>query len=142
GKPQIVTLAVPWVIGYSASDGAEIWRAECLDGEVTPSPVFAGGTLFVVSPSTKLQAVRPDGEGDVSQTHLGWVAEDGVPDVTSPVSNGELVFLIDSGGMLTCYDAKNGKKQWEHDIKDECQASPSIAGDRVYLITKKGTMVV
>jgi outer membrane protein assembly factor BamB len=142
GKSQIVTLAVPWVIAYSAKNGAEIWRADCLDGEVTPSPVFAGGTLFIVSPSNKLQAIRPDGQGDVTKTHLGWSAEDNIPDVTSPVSNGELVFVLDSGGMLTCYDAKDGVKQWDHDFAAECHASPSIVGNRLYLITQKGTLAV
>ena len=142
GKSQILTLAVPFAIAYSAKDGAEIWRADCLDGEVTPSPIFAGGALFVVSPSNKLQAIRPDGEGDVTSTHIGWGAEDNIPDVTSPVSNGELVFVIDSGGILTCYDAKDGKKQWDHDFKEECHASPSIAGNHLYLITQKGALIV
>ncbi len=41
GKTQLITLALPWVIAYSPKDGAEMWRAESLDGEVTPSPVFA-----------------------------------------------------------------------------------------------------
>jgi outer membrane protein assembly factor BamB len=142
GKSQIVALAVPWVIAYSAQDGTEIWRANCLDGEVTPSPIFIGGTLFVVSPTIKLQAIRPDGLGDVTKTHLGWVAEDGIPAVTSPVGNGELVFVVDSAGLLTCYDARDGKKQWDHDFDDECNASPSIVGGRLYLITKKGTLGV
>jgi outer membrane protein assembly factor BamB len=142
GQSQIAALAVPWVIAYSATDGKEIWRANCLDGEVTPSPIFVGGTLFVVSPTVKLQAIRPDGRGDVTKTHLGWVAEDGIPDVVSPVSNGELVFVIDAGGLLTCYDVKDGRKQWEHDLGEECKASPSIVGSRLYVITKTGTLVV
>ena len=142
GKEQILTLANPFVISYAAQDGAELWRADLLNGEVTPSPIFANGTVFVVSPSNKLQTIRPDGQGDVSNTHLGWLAEDGVPDVTSPVCNGELVFLIDSGGTLTCYDARTGKKQWTHDMEEECQASPSIVGKQLVLITKKGTLIV
>jgi outer membrane protein assembly factor BamB len=142
GKAQIVTAAVPWVIAYNAQDGAEIWRAECLDGEVTPSPVFAGGLVLAVSPGSKLQSIRPDGEGDITTSHLGWLAEDGIPAVTSPVSNGELVFVVDAGGLVTCYDAKSGRKQWEHDLGDECQASPSIAGGKLFLITAKGTMFV
>ncbi len=142
GESQLIALAVPWVISYSAKDGAELWRADCLDGEVTPSPIYAGGTLLIVSPTHKLQAIRPDGHGDATKTHLGWVGEDGIPDVTSPVSDGELVFVTDAGGILTCYDAKTGKKQWEHDPGDACSASPSIAGNRLYLITKKGTLVV
>ena len=141
GQPQIVTVAMPLAIAYSPKDGAEIWRAEFLEGEVTPSPIFAGGTLFIVSPTIKLQTVRPDGHGDVTKSHLGWRAEDGIPDVTSPVSNGELVFLLDSTGLLTCYDAMDGRKQWEHDFSEECHASPSIAGGRLYLITAKGALI-
>ncbi len=142
GKTQLITLALPWVIAYSPKDGAELWRAETLDGEVTPSPIFAGGTLFTISPTHSLQPIRPDGSGDVTQTHIGWKAEDGIPDITSPVSNGELVFIVDSQGMVTCYDAKDGKKQWEHELGEECKASPSLVGDKLVLITAKGTVVV
>jgi len=142
GKAQIIALAVPWVIAYSATDGAEIWRVECLTGEITPSPVFAGGLVIVASPSEKLLAIRPDGQGDVTKTHVAWIAEDNVPDVTSPLSNGELVFAVTTSGLVTCYDGKNGKKQWEHDVEMECHASPTLAGDRLYVLTQKGTMVV
>ncbi len=142
GKPQLITLALPLVIAYAPQDGTELWRADILDGEITPSPVFAGGTLFIVSPSNKLQAIRTDGAGDVTKTHLGWMAEDGIPDITSPVTNGELIFVITSSGTLTCYDAKTGKKQWEHEFEEDCKASPSIAGDKVVVITMKGALVV
>ncbi len=141
GKSQLVTLANPFVISYAPKDGAELWRADCLDGEVTPSPVFAGGTLFIVSPANKLQAIRPDGQGNVTKTHLGWIAEDGIPDVTSPVSNGELIFVVNNAGVTTCYDAKDGKKQWEHDFDEACNASPSIVGGRLVLITSSGTLI-
>jgi formylglycine-generating enzyme required for sulfatase activity len=142
GQAQIVTLSVPWVIAYSAKDGAEIWRARCLEGEIAPSPVFAGGTLFIVSPGSKVHAIRPDGRGDVTRTHLGWSAEDGLPDVASPVSNGELIFLLNNRGTLTCYDAKDGRKQWQHEMDEESSASPSIVGNRLYVITTKGTLAV
>jgi outer membrane protein assembly factor BamB len=142
GKAQVITLAVPCVISYAVTDGAELWRVECLNGEITPSPVFAGGLLFVASPSEKLLAIRPDGQGDVTKTHVVWTNEDNVPDVTSPTSNGELVFALTTSGMLTCLDAKDGKKQWEHDFDMECHASPSMAGGRLYLLSQKGTAVV
>jgi outer membrane protein assembly factor BamB len=142
GKAQIIALAVPQVIAYAAADGAELWKVEGLNGEVTPSPVFAGGNVLVASPSEKLLAIRPDGQGDVTKTHVVWTAEDNIPDVTSPVSNGELVFTINASGMMTCFDAKDGKKQWEHDLDMECHASPAIAGNRIYLFSQKGVAVV
>jgi hypothetical protein len=44
--------------------------------------------------------------------------------------------------MLTCFDAKDGKKQWEHDFDTECHASPSVAGSRLYVFSQKGTAFV
>lgn len=142
GKAQIITLGIPLLVSYSATDGVELWRSQCLANEVTPSPVFAGGLLYVISPSEKLMAFRPDGQGDVSTNKFAWVSEENVPDVTSPVSNGEFVFTANSGGMAVCYEAKTGKKVWEHDFETEFQASPTIVGDRLYLLGQKGAMIV
>lgn len=143
GQAQILTLAKPWIIAYAATDGSEIWRVEDLEGEITPSPVFAGGVFLVVSPSVKLMALKPDGRGDVTKTHVLWSGEDSIPDVTSPASNGELVFVVTTPGILTCYDAKAGKKLWEHEFETEFHASPSIVGDRLLLLSRKdGAAVV
>jgi hypothetical protein len=87
-------------------------------------------------------AIRPDGQGDVTKTHVVWTSEDNVPDVTSPTCNGELVFAVTTSGMLTCLDAKDGKKQWDHDYEMEFHASPSLAAGRLYLLSQKGTALV
>jgi len=142
GKTQVLTLAAPWAISYDAADGVELWRVDCLNGEVLPSPVFAAGFVFVASPAEKLLAIRPDGQGDVTKTHAAWTNEDSVPDISSPVSNGELVFTLTSPGLLTAFDAKDGKKQWEHDFEMEFQASPGLAGNRLYLFSQKGTAII
>jgi outer membrane protein assembly factor BamB len=98
--------------------------------------------VFVVSPSTKLVAVRPAGAGDVTKTHAAWIAEDNIPDITSPAANGELVFIATSGGIVACYDVKDGKKVWEHDFEMEVQSSPSLVGDWLFVIGTKGVAVV
>ena len=98
--------------------------------------------MLVPSPSEALMAIRPDGQGNVTKTHVAWKFEDNVPDVTSPLSNGELAFMITTSGMLTCLDAKDGKKQWDHDYETEFHASPSLAGNRLYLFSQKGSAVV
>jgi outer membrane protein assembly factor BamB len=142
GQPQVVALSLPWAISYGLKDGAELWRVECLSGEITPSPVFTGGLVLVPSPSDKLLAIRPDGRGEVTKTHVAWTTEENVPDVTSPVGNSDLVFTLTTPGMLTCFDAKDGKKQWEHDFEIECHSSPSLAGNQLYLFGQKGTAIV
>ncbi len=142
GKPQVITLGLPHVIAYSATDGAELWRAEGIDGEITPSPIVAAGLVLAPSPSTKLLAIKPDGTGDVTKTHVPWFVEEGVPDITSPVSDGQRVYLLTTGGGLTAWDLKDGKRVWEKDLEMEFKASPSLVGDRLYLPGSKGVMVV
>lgn len=142
GKAQIALLSLPWVIAYSAKDGAELWRADCLNGEVTPSAIFAGGFLIVPSPSEKITAFKPDGSGDVAKTHAAWVYEEAVPDVSTPAANRDLLFMMTTSGLLTAVDLKNGKRVWEKDFETEFHASPAIAGTNLYLISQKGTAIV
>jgi outer membrane protein assembly factor BamB len=142
GKSQVVVLSIPWAMAYSAEDGKELWRADTLNGEVTPTPIYAGDFVLVPSPSEKLSAIRPDGSGDVSKSHVSWIFEEGVPDVTSPASNGELVFILTTSGFLTCVDVKDGAKVWEHDFETEFHASPAIAAGNVYLFGQKGESIV
>lgn len=141
GKTQVITLGLPHVVSYALADGNELWRADVLEGEITPSPVFAGGLVLAVSPSIHLVALRPDGAGDVTKSHLAWSVEDNQPDVTSPVASGELAFTVTSSGTLTCFDLKDGSKQWEHELEMEVQASPSLVGNRVFVLGTKGVAV-
>jgi outer membrane protein assembly factor BamB len=71
-----------------------------------------------------------------------WIAEDNVPDVTSPTSNGQFVFTLTTTGILTCFGVKDGKKLWEHDFETEFHASPTLAGERLYIFGQKGAAMV
>jgi outer membrane protein assembly factor BamB len=142
GKTQIILLSLPWVMSYSAADGTEFWRVDCLNGEITPSPIFAGGFVLIASPSDRIVAIKPDGTGDVTKTHVAWEFDEGIPDVTSPVSNGELVFMTTTSGALTCLDVKTGKRLWEHELETECHSSPVVVGDKVVQFGQDGTGVV
>ena len=82
-------------------------------------------------------ALRPDGAGDVTKTHVAWANEENVPDIASPVGNGELVFTVTSGGMATCFAAEDGKKIWETNLDTEVQASPGIMGDGFWCWVKR-----
>lgn len=141
GRAQLITLAKPWIIAYNPADGAELWRVEGMEGEVAPSPVAAGGLVLAPVPSTKLLAIRPDGAGDVTKTHVVWAAEDNVPDITSPVANEQLVFTVTTPGLLTCFELKTGAKVWEKELDLDFHASPSLVGDRLLLVSKTGVIL-
>jgi outer membrane protein assembly factor BamB len=137
-RDAIITSADPWVIAYDAGDGAEIWRVKCLKTDIGPSPVFAEGRVFVANDNSVLSAIRTDGHGDVTATHVLWKGEDGMPDTCSPLATGEFVFLLTSTGALTCYDAVKGGVLWSEEFEENCSSSPSLVGNRLYIIANSG----
>ncbi len=139
GTEQLLTSANPWVISYDPESGQEIWRAKCMEGgDVASSPVCAEGIVYAVSAETELYAVSADGKGDVTKSHVLWHAYEGLPDLTSPLTDGKHVWLLETGGMLTCYDAKTGEKRYDHAFEGMFNASPSLIGERLLLISIKG----
>lgn len=141
-RTQIIALGEPWLMGYDPANGTELWRAECLGSDLAPTPVVAAGMVIVASPNKHLAAIRPDGQGDVTKTHIVWTLEDYVPDITSPVVNDELLFCVTTSGLLGCIDVKTGKKVWDADLNAEFNASPTLVGDKLYLISLKGESIV
>lgn len=138
---QLVTCSNPWVIAYNPADGTELWRADCLGADVAPSPIFASGLIFVIEPNMKTVAIRPNGHGDVTGTHIAYKI-DFAPDICSPVSNGKMIFLLSSDGLLCCYKTEDGTKLWEKELREYFQASPSLVGDKLYLLSEEGVMFI
>jgi outer membrane protein assembly factor BamB len=135
---MVIASADPWVIAYNPADGTEIWRVKCLKTDIGPSPVFADGRVFVANDNCGLSALRADGHGDVTAAAVLWKGEDGLPDTCSPLATKEFLLLLTSFGTLTCYDAVKGDMLWAEDFSTDFSASPSLVGNRVYLIAKTG----
>ena len=141
-REEIITAAAPAVIAYDPADGNELWRADCLGGDVGPSPTFAAGMVFAANVYSNLAAIRPGGSGDVTATHVAWTAQDSLPDTCSPVSDGKLVWILASEGILTCLDAATGEFIWEHEFGMRFLSSPTLVGDRLYLLSETGAAFV
>lgn len=141
-REEIITCSSPWVIAYDPSSGEELWRAECLGGDVAPSPVYANGLVFAATAYELLAAIRPGGQGDVTQSHIAWTADYNLPDICSPLSSGKLVFLLTTEGTLTCYDTKDSQMIWERHFEATFRSSPTLVGDQVYLMNEEGVMSI
>lgn len=138
---QVLTCANPWTIAYDPATGEEIWRADTLSGDGGPSPTFADGLVFVVNIGSPLTAIRPDGSGDVTKTHLAWEWQDGLPDVCSLIAGNGLVWQLTTDGYLTCLDTGTGEKQYDHAFEKTFYSSPSRIGDRILNITRDGEVI-
>jgi outer membrane protein assembly factor BamB len=141
---QLITAANPWVIAYHPADGEEIWRAKLLAGDVAPSPVYADGKVYVTMEGAGLFAVRSDGVGDVTDTHVAWSSTDhSYPDIISPLATERHVLLLSSYGLLQLFDATTGERMWMHDYGQSFYASPLLlANEQVLLVSARGEMFV
>ncbi|MBZ0256812.1 PQQ-binding-like beta-propeller repeat protein, partial [bacterium] len=135
---QIITVSEPWIIGYKAESGEELWRVKLMGTDLAPSPVFANDIAIIIQPNEWMAALRTDGSGDVTETHVKWKVDCLAPDITSPVTNGEFIWLVTSMGTLSCYKFETGEMLYEHEMDDMFQASPTVVGDWVYMMSEKG----
>ncbi len=142
GHEEIITCANPWVIAYDPADGRELWRAECLSGDVAPSPTVVAGMIGVAMDGSSCTAIRPGGSGDVTTTHIAWSFSGMLPDICSPVGTDDFVFLLSTYGYLTCLSTRTGEMVWEQQLEGSFKASPVVAGDHLYLLGDDGKMLV
>jgi outer membrane protein assembly factor BamB len=139
---RVLTAGDPWLMAHELASGAEVWRARLLGGELAPSPVLAGGMVLAVWPGHAFYAVKADGTGDVTVSHVAWKLEEEIPDVPTPVVAGDLLFTANTEGHLICRELATGGKVWDHAFETEFQATPLVVGDRMYLFSQPGKVFV
>jgi outer membrane protein assembly factor BamB len=136
--PQLLLSATPIAAAYDPANGAELWRADVIYGEVAPTPVHHDGVAYFAQEDVGLFAVRTDGKGDVTKTHVLWNVPAGAPDVTSPLCDGERVYMLTTSGTLTCVRAADGEVIFAQELEEEFYSSPALAGGVLYLTDMKG----
>ncbi len=145
GRTQIITPGSGGVSALDPKDGREIWRVRYGEGySVVPRPVFAHGLLFIATGFNRadLLAIRADGEGDVTDTHIAWRTTKGAPLTPSVVVVGDELYAVADSGIATCFDAKTGTVHWQERLEGNYSASPIAAGGRVYFLSEEGVGTV
>jgi len=133
GKIQIVTSADPYVMGHDLATGEELWKVEAMMGEVGPSIAFDDGLVFASQEYARTLAIDPKSP----ETYV-WEDDEYMSEVGSPVAHDGLMYMATSFGVVVCYDAKTGEKQWEKEFDNEIYSSPVIADGKLYIIDKEG----
>lgn len=119
------------------------WKTR-IAGRGWSSPVVADGLVFINTGYSRptLLAVDPTGAGDVTDTHVRWRLNRGVPKKPSPVLVGEHLYLVDDGGVASCVVARTGEPVWQERIGGEYSASLVHAGGHLYAFSEGGRAVV
>ncbi len=145
GRPQMVLSGTGCVASYDPRDGSEIWMIDGPTEQFVASLVHheKTGLLFMTGgfPEHHILAIRPDGQGNVTDTHIAWRTNQGVAYVPSPVVAGDFFFSVSDSGVLHCFEAATGEIHWTERLREH-HASLAVAEERVYLINDFGVMRV
>ncbi len=144
-KTQLISPAAHWVVSYDPASGKEWWRARHGNGfSIGSCPVFGGDLAIFSTGCMKAQflAVRTDGTGDVTATHVAWKSPKQVPVMSSPVLVGDELFWVSDEGIASCASAKTGELYWQERLGGLHLASPLSAEKRVYFFAQDGKTTV
>ncbi|MDA1049779.1 MAG: PQQ-binding-like beta-propeller repeat protein [Planctomycetota bacterium] len=145
GRDQYVVPGAQWVVSYDPKTGEELWRFDHGEGySNVPRPVYGHGMVFICTGFGKpeLLAIRVDGSGDVTQTHVAWRASGQISAKPSPVLVDDLLFVIGDTGIASCFDVHTGKELWKKRIGGNFSASPIATNERIYLFSEEGDTTV
>ena len=145
GASQVVSVGASYTTSLDPATGREIWRVFYRDGfSNVPRPVFAHGLVFITTgfQQPSLLAVRADGSGDVTKTHVVWSTSRAVPLTPSPIVVGDLLFMVNDTGIASALDARSGESRWVQRLDGNYSASPVAAGGRIYFVNEDGLTTV
>jgi outer membrane protein assembly factor BamB len=140
---EIVVSGGDIVTAHDPATGKEIWRANGLNPQNDPnyriiaSPVLAGSLVIAPTRNRPMLALRPGGNGDVTNTHKAWSFDLG-PDVPTPISDGKLLYVVRDNGVVHALDVKTGAVVWgpERLKTGAYSSSPVLVDGKLYVTSE------
>jgi outer membrane protein assembly factor BamB len=139
-----VSPAADRVIAYDPKTGKEDWIVRYPGFSNVPRPIFGNGLIYVCTGymTPQLWAIRPDGSGDVTDSHVAWKVTKQVPAKPSPILVGKELYMVSDQGICTCLDALTGAELWKERFGGAYTASPVFVDGHVFFFDEKGKTTV
>jgi outer membrane protein assembly factor BamB len=144
GKPQMFSAGAKAAYGYDPRTGRELWKVQYNDWSTAPRPLFDHGLAYFITGLTKKEmlAVKTDGQGDVTGTHLAWSLKTHVGKYSSPIMVDGLIYTASDESFISCIDAATGETVWTERVGGKFAASPIYGDGRLYFLDQQGTALV
>ncbi len=145
GKKQVISTGSEAVCAYDPASGKEIWKVRHSGYSVIPRPVYGHGLVYICTGynTPSLLAIKPDGKGDVTATHVAWTVKRNVPHTASLLLQGDELYMVSDSGTVSCLDAKTGEVVWsERFAGSNYSASPLLIDGKIYLQSEAGVGTV
>lgn len=145
GRMQMIFCGNQEVASYNPDDGSRYWYVNGPSQEFCASPVYSekAGLVFISSswPQRHLLAIKPDGQGDVSNSHIVWRSTNGAYYVPSPVCVGNYLFTTMTNGLVHNIEAATGNIIWKESLGRQ-YPSAVLADGLVYMPNDVGIITI
>ncbi len=145
GRTQLIQCGDRCVAGFDPDTGQQFWQVDGPSQEFVATPVYSekAGLVFISSswPKRVLLAIRPDGKGNVTETHVAWSDTKGAPYVPSMIVAGDFLLSVNRGGTAFCYEAATGEVLWQQKLGRH-HASPVLIDGLLFFINDNGRVNV
>lgn len=146
---EIIVVGGDYFTAHDPKTGEELWRCGGLNPRqdqfyrAVCSPAVVGQMVFACIKQGPFVACKGGGKGLVTDTHVAWTTKSGC-DVPTPVSDGTYLYVLNDGGLLSCYDPATGKAFYEKQRLPggPYDASPLLAEGRIYCTSEKARTTV
>lgn len=140
GRDQLVMSGSKRVVSLDPASGERIWTIEGPTEQFVASMVFDGERFYMCAgfPTYHVMAIRGDGSGDVTQSHVDWHVTNVKCYVPSPVVVGDYLLVADDRGTANCFDTQTGERHWLGRLGRHFSASLVTARGLVYFIADDG----
>ncbi|MBO7466888.1 MAG: PQQ-like beta-propeller repeat protein [Bacteroidaceae bacterium] len=132
GSQAVVVAGNPAITAYKLSDGEQLWRVECMSGEVGASPCSSDGIVYAASEYATCIAINAE-SGETL-----WEAGDYLPECSSPVATKDMLYVATSYGAVCAYSTESGEVLVQHELTTPFYSSPVIADGKVWLFSNSG----
>ncbi|OFV94584.1 MAG: hypothetical protein A3G76_11940 [Acidobacteria bacterium RIFCSPLOWO2_12_FULL_65_11] len=148
-RDELVSVGAYRTTAYDPQSGQELWRVsypvrfpEGFSNVLRP--VYGHGLVFISGGFNEpsFLAVRADGSGDITSSHVAWTLKRGAPLTPSPLLVGDELYIVNDTGVVMCLDAKTGQPYWQARIGLGFSASPVFADGRIYFQSEDGVTTV
>jgi outer membrane protein assembly factor BamB len=146
---EIIVVGGDYFTSHDPQTGKELWRCGGLNPKqdkfyrAVCSPAVVGEMAFACIKQGPFVGVKGGGTGVVTDSHILWTNKFGC-DVPTPVSDGKYLYVLNDGGMVSCYEPASGKVLYERQriAGGPYDSSPLLADGRIYLTNEKARTTV
>jgi len=144
GRTQMILSGSLCVASYDPRNGKRHWIVDGPTEQFVASVVYDGKYVFATGgyPERHTLAIRPDGKGNVTDTHIAWRTTRGAAYVPSPIISGRYLLMVADSGIASCFEARTGKRHWMERLPGGHSPSPVSADGLVYFVSDQGVTTV